>query len=220
MVCAASNEDAENVAELVSLYYEAGCRFFDVSANADVLRAAKTVAPDGFFCVSVAAPGDPHCRPWEPRSGGGILSSLIEMGIDCIELHAACETDITSQWKWLKENFDGLLSLCVSRAKLSDTALLKRVRECAPDIIQADGLAMTGGEDDYAATLQAVATAQMLQTQPGYLLISGGTNTKTAQLAHLCGVRAHGVAVGSFARQLKTVGQAKHLIEENLKWLK
>jgi hypothetical protein len=211
LVCAANNFDAKNVAELVALYYAAGCRFFDVSADRAVLAAARKEAPDAYFCVSVAAPGDPHCKP--------VDLTTIPLDVDCIELHAATKSDITEQWWWLRENFNGLLSLCVSRNQLSDSELLARTRACAPDIIQADGIAMSGKTDNYATTLQAIATAQILQKEPAYLILSGGTNSKTAELAHLCGVKAHGVAVGSFARGLKTVEEAKWLINENAKFL-
>ncbi len=215
LVCGANNEDAAAVYDLVKLYYGAGCRFFDLRADLKVLEAARRAAPEGFFCVSVAAPGDPHCSPVDVSE---VLPAFLD--VDCIELHAATTSDIGQTWSWLRENFSGLLSLCVSRSRLSDAQMIERVRECGPDIIQADGLAMTGGADNYAATLQAVATAQMLEKLSGYLLLSGGTNTKTAELAHLCGVKAHGVSVGSFARAIKTHEQAKHLIGENLKWLR
>jgi hypothetical protein len=195
------------------LYYAAGCRFFDVSADVKVLAAARKAAQDAYFCVSVAAPGDPHCKP--------VDLTTIPLDVDCIELHAAGvnENAVMERWNWLRENFNGLLSLCVSRNQLSDTQMLERVRACKPDIIQADGIAMSGKDDNFAATLQAIATAQILEKQPAYLILSGGTNTKTAELAHLCGVKAHGVAVGSFARRVKGVNEAKYLIEENLRWL-
>ncbi len=134
MVCAANNFDAAAVENLVRLYYAAGCRFFDVSADAGVLSAAKKAAPDAHFCVSIAAEGDPHCRPAEFDK---VLPPLIEIGVDCLELHAATTSDIEHRWTWLRANFDGMLSLCVSRSKLSDAQMLVRVRACNPDIIQA-----------------------------------------------------------------------------------
>jgi hypothetical protein len=123
------------------------------------------------------------------------------------------------KWDWLRANFEGFLSLCISRSKLSDSQILKRIKECAPDIVQADGIAMSGGRNDYAATLQTVALAQMLQNLDVYVILSGGTNSKTAELPKLCDVSAHGVAAGSFARQINTIKEAKWLINENLKYL-
>ena len=58
LVCGAGNEDAEDVKKLVSLYAKAGCRFFDISANEDIVDAAKTALKnvnidDAYLCVSV-----------------------------------------------------------------------------------------------------------------------------------------------------------------------
>ena len=71
-------------------------------------------------------------------------------------------------------------------------------------IIQADGVAMSGNSDEYGTTLQAVATAQMFQNAnlDAYIMVSGGTNTKTTQLAKLCDVHPDCIAVGSYARKI------------------
>ena len=37
---------------------------------------------------------------------------------------------------------------------------------------------------------------------PAYIMLSGGTNSKTAKLAQMCGVNANGVAIGSYARKI------------------
>jgi hypothetical protein len=211
LVCGAGNDDAAQVERLVSIYSQAGCKFFDLSANKEVVAAAKRAIAgrEGYLCVSIGVKGDPHGGSVDlPK----ILPPLIKMGLDCIELHASIEDEIEvmKQWRWLNENFDGFLSLCVSRGKLSDTALFKRVRKaCACrnvpyTIIQADGFPMSGGEDDFKTTLQAVATAEIVQNAdlPAYLLLSGGTNSKTAELARQCGINYHGIAIGSYARKI------------------
>ena len=71
-------------------------------------------------------------------------------------------------------------------------------------IIQADGFPMSGGDDDYKTTLQAVATSEIVQNEhlPLYLLISGGTNSKTAELAKMCSINANGISIGSYARKI------------------
>ena len=63
---------------------------------------------------------------------------------------------------------------------------------------------MSGNNDEYGTTLQAVATAQLFQNAklPVYLMMSGGTNTKSTELAKLCGVKPHCLAVGSYARKI------------------
>ena len=71
-------------------------------------------------------------------------------------------------------------------------------------IIQADGIPMSGGADDYKTTLQAVAMAEIIQNAnlPVYLTLSGGTNSKTVELCHQCGIYPHGIAIGSWARKI------------------
>ena len=130
----------------------------------------------------------------------------------CIELHASDidEHEVDKIWEILNENFDGMLSLCIGRSKLSDEQILNRIRRLIKDrkpyttIIQADGAPMSGGENDFNTTLQAVSMATTVQNAnlPVYLMLSGGTNSKTADLARLCGVNFHGIAMGSYARKI------------------
>ena len=79
-----------------------------------------------------------------------------------------------------------------------------KTRKPYSTIIQADGYPMSGGNDDYKTTLQAVATAEIVQNAklPVYLMLSGGTNSKTAELAKICDIDYHAIAVGSFARKI------------------
>jgi len=143
---------------------------------------------------------------------GRILPGCVKRGIETMELHAVTQDNeaVFSDWKLLnsiiKNNF---LSMCLDRALLSDKDLIERIRK-AYDItgerliIQADGVPMSGEEDDYNTTLQAVACADIVlkSSIPVMILLSGGTNSKTGLLARQCGVKANGVAVGSFARKI------------------
>lgn len=132
--------------------------------------------------------------------------------LDCVELHASDtdEDEVDEIWDYLNENFDGFLSLCIGRKYLSDEQVYKRItrlvskREPYTTIIQADGSPMTGGEDDFKTTLQAVSMAELVNKWdlPVYILMSGGTNSKTGELARLCGVDFNGIGVGSFARKI------------------
>ena len=63
---------------------------------------------------------------------------------------------------------------------------------------------MSGGEDYFKTTLQAVAAAELFQDAKlaAYTIISGGTNSKSAELAKLCGLSIEGVAIGSYARKI------------------
>lgn len=67
LVCGAGNEDIEEIKRLVYLYAVAGCRFFDLSANGDVILAAKEALDiakvyDAYLCVSVGIKNDPHVK--------------------------------------------------------------------------------------------------------------------------------------------------------------
>lgn len=141
-----------------------------------------------------------------------VLPKLIEKGIDCIEFHAISEdeNDVDEKWAQINEMFDGMLCISLDRSELGDRKLKERVqrmistRKPYSTIIQADGIAMSGNNDELGTTLQAVATAQLFQNakMPIYIMMSGGTNTKSTELAKLCGVLPHCIAIGSFARKI------------------
>ena len=268
LVCGAGNEDIEEIKRLVYLYAVAGCRFFDLSANGDVILAAKEALDiakvyDAYLCVSVGIKNDPHVkkavidydrcvncgaceeicpegaihyakvkkekcigcgRCWrvcsraaisyisEEKDLNEVLPKIVETGIDCIELHAMGLNDeeVFSKWKYINDNFEGLLSICTSRGQLSDEAMVKRIEKILENrkpystIVQSDGFPMSGGDDNYKSTLQAVATGEIIQNAklPVYLILSGGTNAKTTELAKMCDISYHGVAVGSYARKI------------------
>lgn len=149
-----------------------------------------------------------------------ILPEIINKGVDCIELHAMNENDNEAfeKWNYISSIYDGILSICTSRGNLSDKKMISRIekmistRASFSTIVQADGFPMSGGKDDYKTTLQAVATAEIVQNakMPVYIMLSGGTNSKTAELAKMCGINYSGIAVGSFARKI-----VKEYIERN-----
>ena len=103
-----------------------------------------------------------------------------------------------------------MLCISVDRSGLGDKKLIEQVgqmvsiREPYTTIIQADGVAMSGNNDEFGTTLQAVATAQMFENSkiPAYIMMSGGTNSKSIELAKLCNVKPHCLAVGSYARKI------------------
>lgn len=276
LVCGAGNEDVQEVEKLIALYSKAGCNFFDLSANEDVIDAArrglnfsipKEKQHKFHFCISVGIKGDPHitkalideskciscqkcldicpqnalsfeknsCKVTEIRCIGcakcknscpsgaisfyskdknlkEILPSLIKKGIDCIELHAIGEDEkeVDEKWNDINSCYDGVLSICIDRSKLGNEKFLSRIerllksRKSYSTIIQADGAPMSGGIDDYKTTLQAVATAGIVQDAnfPAFVLISGGTNSKSLELARQCGINPNGITIGSYARQI------------------
>ena len=141
-----------------------------------------------------------------------ILPKCIEAGAENIELHAIIPENepVMRDWKTIAEALpDQFISMCLDRSQLSDAHLIDRIRQArdvASDrlIIQADGAPMSGGSDNYNTTLQAVAIADIVQKSciPLKILLSGGTNSMTGELAKLCGLTVHGVSVGTFARNL------------------
>lgn len=142
-----------------------------------------------------------------------ILPICVQKGVETMELHAVNEDDdaFLADWEVLNKIIqNNFISICVDRSLLSNKRLIERVRKAYEItgerlIIQADGIPMSGSEkDDYNNTLQAIACADIIQKSgiQAMILLSGGTNSKTGLLSKECGVGAHGVAIGSFARMI------------------
>lgn len=99
-----------------------------------------------------------------------LLPLCMKAGAETFELHAAVgNDDITiEEWKLIEEiNPDNFNSMCLDRLNLGNLNLERRI-QLAKDIsrqkiiIQADGYPMSGGENDYNTTLQAVACADVI----------------------------------------------------------
>src|SRR5574344_532716 len=60
LVLGAGNEDLKHIEKLVKLYYEAGCKFFDLCMSADVAKKVKDACPDALLCFSAGIKDDPH----------------------------------------------------------------------------------------------------------------------------------------------------------------
>lgn len=137
-----------------------------------------------------------------------IVSIANEFKLDCVELHLSSKKIPDKEIKYIIKNFGGVLSLCLDRTFYSNERLKKLIKKVTKwnngtdFIIQADGVPMSGGDNTFNSTLQAVATAHLIQDYGTYILMSGGTNAKTAELAKICGLRYNGVSVGSYARKI------------------
>ena len=233
------------------LYSKAGCKFFDLCAKPEVVKAAKKglAGNEGYLCVSVGTKNDPHiskakfagkcsncgkcvevcpqnaiteaksnpnfnktkcigcakCKNICPSDAieiesentdlKEILPPLIELGIDCIELHATTEDEIEEKWAYLNEVFDGTLSICINNSKIDQQKLLKilkkmlAARKPYTTIIKSEGASMTGNLNDLNTTLSTIEVAKFLQKQnlPAYIMLSGGTNIKSSELAKQMG---------------------------------
>lgn len=148
-----------------------------------------------------------------------ILPKCLSLGAENIELHAAVADNdsIMEEWQTVSDaQPDNFISMCLDRLHLSNTHLIDRIRqakEVAGDrlIIQADGVPMSGGEDDFNTTLQAIAIADIISKDLMLkdkkfkklpMLLSGGTNGKTKELADLCDIPFGGVSIGTHARKI------------------
>ena len=279
MICAAGNEDANEVYKLCLVYTLAGAKAIDMAANLDVVKSAIKGVDEAesllsnynvknytrpYLTVSIGMPGDHHvrkakiitdkctecnaCIPVCPTDaipeiltivesrciGCGAcgvacqedaigyshkeiqiestLKDCVDAGVENIELHAAVIDDDPVIYEWEIVNKiipDGFNSVCLDRGYLSNHALKKRIEkmlDICPGrmIVQADGIPMSGGKDDYRTTLQAIATADIVDKYnlPVYILLSGGTNSLTIELSKACKVPYAGVSIGTFARHL------------------
>lgn len=171
-----------------------------------------------------------------------LLPECMLAGAELFELHAAVgEDDITlKEWELVcninKTNYN---SMCLDRLNLGNLKLEHRILEAQKIsndklMIQADGYPMSGGEDDFNTTLQAVSCADVINKKFNMklnkkrekdllgkekisakkiyksvndptvipILISGGTNSHSKELANISGVRINGVSIGTYARDL------------------
>ncbi|MFQ8625863.1 MAG: LdpA C-terminal domain-containing domain [Candidatus Gastranaerophilaceae bacterium] len=141
-----------------------------------------------------------------------VLPPLIEKGIDCIELHAMGDNDdeVYEKWDYINQIYDGILSICTARGHLSEEKMISRIKEMISlrkpytTIVQADGFPMSGGKDDFKTTLQAVATAEIVQNAklPVYIMLSGGTNSKQQSWLK-CSIDYNGIAIGLLQEKLR-----------------
>ena len=141
-----------------------------------------------------------------------ILPYMVQNGVEILELHVMGhdKKDLEYKWNIINECNPKFASICIDRENFGNKEVLSRIQEMISHrkpyttIIQADGIPMSGAEDDFKTTLQAVAMAEIIQNadRPVHILLSGGPNSKTAELAKLCGINYWGIAIGSWARKI------------------
>ena len=99
-----------------------------------------------------------------------LLPECIKAGAESIELHAGVTEDSLTlkEWEVVKEsNPTQFNSVCLDRQNLSNFFLenrIEKIKKISEDklIVQADGLPMSGGENNYNTTLQAIACADII----------------------------------------------------------
>lgn len=141
-----------------------------------------------------------------------ILPYMVKNGVEVLELHIMGhdKSDLASKWKVINDCNPKFASICIDRENFGNKEALSRIKEMIAHrkpyttIIQADGIPMSGADDTFKTTLQAVAMAEIIQNAnlPVHIMISGGTNSKTKELAELCGIKYWGIAIGSWARKI------------------
>ena len=141
-----------------------------------------------------------------------ILPYMVKNGVEVLELHIMGhdKSDLASKWKVINDCNPKFASICIDRENFGNKEALSRIKEMIAcrkpytTIIQADGIPMSGADDTFKTTLQAVAMAEIIQNAnlPVHIMISGGTNSKTKELAELCGIKYWGIAIGSWARKI------------------
>jgi len=140
-----------------------------------------------------------------------LISKITNEDIDCLEYHIITDNikEISEGWKIITNLYSGPVSVCLDRSKFGNENIIKILKEMKNFcnnlfIVQADGAPMSGGEDDYGTTLQAVATADIIDKAgiTPYIFISGGTNSKTKELAKMCSVDVTGISIGTYARKI------------------
>ncbi len=141
-----------------------------------------------------------------------MLLPLISENIDYVEFHCSSDKkdEIIENWHNIKSIYHGMLGICLDRSKLGDDSIINLLKEMIKDnedysiVLQTDGRPMSGNNDDYKSTLQTVAFAELIRNEnlPVNILLSGGTNSKSTQLAKETGIEVNGAALGSYARKL------------------
>lgn len=131
---------------------------------------------------------------------------------DCIEFHIMSPDvdEINEKWDFLCANFNGLLSISVNHSIFSAIDLIAQLKKMLSKrtpyttIIQADGIPMSGNNDEYRTTLQAVAMADFIERADlkTYIHVSGGTNSKTKELIDKFKINISGISIGSYARKV------------------
>ncbi len=233
-----------------------------VSCNLCIPTCPTKAIPENLIIIKDLCIGCGNCEAVCPPAANAItyshnakellniLPECVEAGAESIELHAGVpDNDSTMrEWKVVSESVpNGMISMCLDRKHLSNDMLIDRIEsafDIADDrlIIQADGIPMSGGTDDFNTTLQAVSIAdfinknlkkQEIKFKKLPILISGGTNSFTGQLARQCEVEFNGITIGTHARKvispyktnllemtnenlLKAISMAKKLISMNL----
>ena len=202
-----------------------------IECNSCISVCPTKAIPDSLIIIRDLCIGCGHCEAVCPPKANAIvyehdekvlskiLPACLDAGAENIELHAAVldNETILKEWKLVSDiQPNHYISMCLDRFHLSNMHLIERIKQAAKIagerlIIQADGVPMSGGIDNFNTTLQAIAIADvinknLMEKERKFLqlpiLLSGGTNGQTANLAKMCNVKYSGVSIGTHARKI------------------
>ena len=153
-----------------------------VSCNLCIPTCPTDAIPENLVIIKDLCIGCGNCEAVCPPAANAIsythnskelmkvLPKCVDAGAESIELHAGVPDNESTMQEWnivSKSVPNGMISMCLDRKHLSNDMLIDRISaafEIANDrlIIQADGIPMSGGVNDFNTTLQAVSIADFL----------------------------------------------------------
>ena len=111
-----------------------------------------------------------------------ILPYMVENGVEMLELHIMGhdKKDLDYKWGVINDCNPKYASICIDREFFGNKEVIDRVRNMIAHrkpyttIVQADGIPMSGSDDSYKTTLQAVAMAGIIQNAnlPVHIVLS------------------------------------------------
>ena len=138
--------------------------------------------------------------------------------LDTAEIHIAVE-DADKIYKDFEKYIDRIakfeektgkkikISVCLNREYFSNKSAkeilenLYKLKGGREFVVQSDGLSMNLGKEELASTIETVAFSLFVKKLGYDVILSGGTNSYTANLAHKAGLNCP-IAYGSFARKM------------------
>jgi len=144
--------------------------------------------------------------PWN-----GLGEAINKFKVDSVEMHASVENAelIKEEFKKLCEIFKGEVSICISNKYFKEDKLvdlLLDLKDIARDntafVVQADGKAMSGLNDETETTTPCIELGEYLSSKGFKVILSGGVNSKTSGLIRERGMECYGLAYGSYARKI------------------
>ncbi len=226
--CVFDNFENNKLANLIKLYVIAGFSAIDVKLDLEsVIEAKDSIIRAINYAKEINEPilNSPFlivsCYSSELINNDlklfeKVLRSCQKCGADLFELHINISDLglIKNQLLCIKEVFNSEpISINISRDKFSNASIIELIKYFRSNIqkdiiIEVDG-SEENNKNDFNTTLQSVSTAdilhkQLLKKEIAFrkipILLSGGTNPLTCELARECNVNFNGITFGNYAK--------------------